>query len=98
MVDGYIKRQEKHDKSTSAPVPQYLLCNDCHDKHSKGSDITLSDGSTKRHFQKKDAASEEARKAKNKEKNEKKKARKAAAKKEAEEAAEAEPARYRCSK
>ena len=92
VVDGYIKRQEKHDKSTSAPVPQYLLCNDCHDKHSKGNDITLSDGSTKRHFQKKDAASEEARKAKNKEKNEKKKARKAAAKKAAEEAGEAEQA------
>ena len=92
VVDGYIKRQEKRDKSTSAPVPQHLLCNDCHDKHSKGTDITLSDGSTKRHFQQKDAASEEARKAKNKEKNEKKKARKAAAKKEAEEADEAEPA------
>ena len=93
VVDGHIKRREKHGKSASAPVPQYLLCSDCHDKHSKGNDITLSDGSTKRHFQQKeDAASEEARKAKNKEKNARKKARKAAAKKEAKEADEAEQA------
>eukprot|EP01043_Picozoa_sp_COSAG02_P071339 COSAG02_NODE_12998_length_1462_cov_2.497432_2_plen_371_part_00 len=93
LVDMYFKRQEKKGNSSkAAPVPQHLLCSDCHDKHAKGTDITLSDGTVKRHYQRSDAEADEARKAKNKEKNQRRKARKAAAKKATEEAGDAEQA------
>ena len=89
VVDMYLKRQEKRGNgSKAAPVPQHLLCSDCHDKHAKGTDITLGDGTVKRHYQQKDDADDD-RKAKNKEKNQRRKARKAEAKKEAKADAEA---------
>ncbi len=77
----YLKRQEKRGNgSKAAPVPQHLLCSDCHDKHANGTDITLGDGTVKRHYQQKDDADDD-RKAKNKEKNQRRKARKAEASK-----------------
>ena len=68
-----------------------LLCTECHDKHSKGTDIILSDGNIKKHYQvlsddaKEAAKKAAAKKAKNKAKNERRKARKAEAKKVAKE-------------
>lgn len=85
IVTAFLQRREKKgDNSKKAPEVQALLCSACHDKHSKGQDIILSDGSVKRHFQKRDDSTgdsaDERRKAKNKEKNARRKARKAEAK------------------
>lgn len=92
VVDGFIKRREKkgiNDKKP--PGTMSLLCSGCHEKHSKGEDIMLSDGNAKRHYQvqsseEKEAAKKAAaKKEKNKAKNERRKARKAEAKKQKEE-------------
>ena len=68
-----------------------LLCSECHEKHSKGNDVILSDGNAKKHYQvlsdqeKADAKKAEEKKAKNKSKNARRKARKAEAKQKAQE-------------
>ncbi len=88
VVDGFLKRREKRGiDDKSPPGTMSLLCTGCHEKHSSGEDITLSDGNVKRHYQvlsdeQKEAAQKAAKKKeKNKAKNERRKARKAEAKK-----------------
>ena len=99
VVDGFIQRREKRGiDDKSPPGTMSLLCTECHEKHSKGEDIVLSDGNVKRHYQvqseeEKEAAKKTAaKKAKNKAKNERRKARKAEAKKLKEEEAAKEAA------
>ena len=92
VVDGFLQRRAKKGiTDKSPPSVMSLLCSECHEKHSKGNDVILSDGNAKKHYQvlsdqeKADAKKAEEKKAKNKAKNARRKARKAEAKKKAQE-------------